>query len=186
MVRSRWWGRLFWLAVIGVLIVPSSAPPQPVHRQVAVDALLPRGTVYLLAPGIAMRGGGMPVCGRPEALEAFSCLRNESPTRGRRTVTPHDGEAALGEVKTVKWLLTDTDSRTAKLPATADEVGQRLLRAGYRLVTTRAVHSDYPATDGSIMHAIPIGTACLIGYQRTWDHVDEEFVTGTLPDGSCL
>jgi hypothetical protein len=39
---------------------------------------------------------------------------------------------------------------------------------------------------GSVVHAVPIGTACLIGYQFTWDHVDAENVTGTLPDGSCL
>jgi hypothetical protein len=99
---------------------------------------------------------------------------------------PYDAEAALAEATTVKWLLTNTDSRTAKLPATAEEVRQRLLRAGYRQVVARPARSYDPAPLGSVVHAVPIGTACLIGYQFTWDHVDADTAMGTLPGGGCL
>ena len=186
-MRSRWWGRLFWLALIGVLIVPSSAAPEPVHRRAGLTVLLlPSLGSIDVSRALLYVGSVPPVCRDPDAYDQFSCLRVEDAMRQRATVTPRDAEVARGEATTVKWLLTNTDSRTAMLPASADEVRQRLLRAGYRLVVARTAGRNDPAPAGSIMHAIPFGTACLIGYQRTWDHVGADNVMGTLPDGSCL
>ena len=186
-VRSRWWGWLFWLALIGVLIVPSSGAPEPAHRRAAVGVLLLSPLESLGArQAILYVGSGLPVCGAPDAYDRLSCLRDEDGMRQRATVNPRDAEAALGEATTVKWLLTNTDSRTATLPASADEVRQRLLRAGYRLVVARTANSYDPVPAGTIVHAIPFGTACLIGFQHTWDHVDGYNVMGTLPGGGCL
>jgi hypothetical protein len=74
----------------------------------------------------------------------------------------------------------------ARRPATATEVTQRLIWAGYRNAEAHAARPDDLAPLGSIMHAVALGPVCLIGFQRTWERVDGETIMGTRPDGTCL
>jgi hypothetical protein len=74
----------------------------------------------------------------------------------------------------------------ARRPATAEEVRQRLTRAGYQGVVARVARADDPAPVGSVLHAVAVGPACLIGFQSTWEQVDGETIMAAGAGGACL
>lgn len=66
---------------------------------------------------------------------------------------------------------------------TLDEVRANLINAGFPDPTVRMARETDPAPFGSIVYAVPVERACLVGF--VGEHTGAQ-VVGRLPDGTCL
>ncbi|MFI6763475.1 hypothetical protein ACIBF5_30560 [Micromonospora sp. NPDC050417] len=70
------------------------------------------------------------------------------------------------------------------IPPTVDDVRRALAAAGHPDAVVRAAGATDPAPLGSVLLAVPVGPACVLG------HVDgiggQSTAVGRLPDGRCL
>jgi hypothetical protein len=72
------------------------------------------------------------------------------------------------------------------LVPTADVVQKSLVAAGYAGTVARTARPDDPAPAGALLYAVPLETACLVGYLLPGHgHVDVR-IEGRLADGTCL
>jgi hypothetical protein len=60
-----------------------------------------------------------------------------------------------------------------------------LARSGFPGATVRLARLTDPGPAGSLIFAVPIGSACVLGYQ-TPSSGDTQYVVGPLPDNTCL
>ncbi|GIH21571.1 hypothetical protein Raf01_97430 [Rugosimonospora africana] len=73
-------------------------------------------------------------------------------------------------------------------PLDPQHVEQALLTAGYQDAVVRLAASEDPVPRGALLYAVPLGNACIIGYQnlQTGTGAGSQGVVGTLPDHTCL
>ncbi|WP_433059192.1 hypothetical protein [Dactylosporangium sp. CS-033363] len=71
-------------------------------------------------------------------------------------------------------------------PADAEAIRLALERAGFPGAVVRVARDDDPAPHGTILFGVPIGTACLLGYQSAGSGGGGYSLQGHLPDGSCV
>jgi hypothetical protein len=74
------------------------------------------------------------------------------------------------------------------VPGDVDRLRQALAAAGFPDPIVRMARGDDPAPSGSILYAVPVGVACLVGSQSGGleGNGTGPNVVGRLPDGSCL
>jgi hypothetical protein len=65
-------------------------------------------------------------------------------------------------------------------------VHRSLDEAGFAGATVRIAGVDDPAPRGTILYAVPLDDACLIGYRATLRGGGGYTLAGRLPQGTCL
>jgi hypothetical protein len=71
-------------------------------------------------------------------------------------------------------------------PPDPQQVEQALLAAGYPGAVVRLAAAGAPVPPGALLYAVPVGNACIIGYENSQAGSGSQAVVGTLPDHSCL
>ncbi|MFY1696385.1 hypothetical protein [Solwaraspora sp. WMMA2101] len=73
-----------------------------------------------------------------------------------------------------------------RLPATTPEaVRQALIAAGFNDPAVRPARYTDPAPAGTILYAVPVGRACLVGYVQS-ETAAPPLIVGRLSDDACL
>jgi len=74
-----------------------------------------------------------------------------------------------------------------RLPATTPEaVRQALIAAGFNDPAVRPARYTDPAPAGTILYAVPVGRACLVGYVQSETAAPPPLIVGRLSDDACL
>ncbi len=123
------------------------------------------------------------------------CRRIVADFGRRRTLTVAEQEAAQPAIGTIRAALvrhTRTDCLSPPgpclyrvLPADPTEVRQQLARAGYPDAVVRPYRDGDPAPTGSVVYAVKVDGACLLGYLPS-DQSGQLRAVGPLADGTCV
>jgi hypothetical protein len=82
-----------------------------------------------------------------------------------------------------------SSGRTADHPPTAadaEAIRLALERAGFPGAVARVARDNDPAPHGTILYGVPLGDACLLGYQSANSGGGGWSLQGHLPDGACV
>ncbi|WP_433218392.1 DUF6993 domain-containing protein [Dactylosporangium sp. CS-047395] len=81
---------------------------------------------------------------------------------------------------------SDRGAGRAPTPADAEAIRLALEQAGFPGAVVRVARDNDPAPHGTILFAVPIGDACLLGYQAAGSGGGGFTLQGHLPGGRCL
>jgi len=79
----------------------------------------------------------------------------------------------------------NSDPCADTLPS-AGEIRAWLVDAGHDDAVARVATADDPAPARSIVYAVRIGSACVVGHLSTAGSTARAYVVGKLPNGDCL
>jgi hypothetical protein len=164
------------LRAAGSTAAPAGGGGPPAHPQhlfaCAVPADAPNFCQYLaheMARRTQLSGADYQQAARAE-LDVSQVVHSAQPVRGQQclTNTPLKPGAPCRVVP-------DSGAPTDPRP-----VEQALLAAGYRGAVVRLATSSDPIPRGALLYGVPVGNACILGYNGG------QGVVGMLPDHSCL
>ncbi len=178
--RRPVWVTVAWLASPAVLVV------------VFAIVWVVRGTEparYVDSPD-SSSGGQARVCVQ-RADEGDYCDRLAREWAGRSSMTRDDSVTAQHSAEAIERHLVTrrlagcTASCANTLPS-AGEIRAWLVDAGHDNAVARIATEDDPAPAGSIVYAVRIGSACVVGHLSTSGSTARALVLGRLPNGDCL
>jgi hypothetical protein len=115
-------------------------------------------------------------------------------TKSRSVPGEHERESArrvAGEIErdlTMRRLgrcSPQCSSGAVPLPG-ADEIRSWLFEAGHEDAVARIATVEDPAPARSVVYAVRVGSACVVGHQHDGEAAARSYVLGTLPGGGCL
>ena len=115
-------------------------------------------------------------------------------TKNRSVPGAHERESARRVADEIERDLTmrrlgrcspQCSSGAVPLPG-ADEIRSWLFEAGHEGAVVRIATVEDPAPAGSIVYAVRVGSACVVGHQHDGEAAARSYVLGTLPGGGCL
>jgi hypothetical protein len=134
----------------------------PTYCERVVNDMFSRGLLDL-APGSPLRQEGARI------VAAIEDRRQQLPCQPLPSALPGYAQQPCG---------------SAYAPMTVEDVRAGLDQVGYRNATVRVARADDPALRSSILFAVGLEGACLVGFVATnttsWD------IVGLLSDGTCL
>jgi len=158
--------------------------PRPWWRRYWVPVASGAGTVLLGGLALVLHGvaGAGPAAPRPAPSE----LAHRAPVSDADRERAHDAQARLrlSVVYPTRILENRPAGRTGP---EIEDVQQGLSAAGFADATVRVATAADPAPAGSVIYAVRVGDACLIGYETglvpDWS---SSSVLGLRSDGRCL